>query len=52
MSNGIKNDVTEIKLMNNYEQIMLEIAELLLKEELITFAEKLRISQMIREGYI
>lgn len=52
MSNGIKNDVTEIKLMNNYAQIMLEIAELLLKEELITFAEKLRISQMIREGDI
>lgn len=42
----------EIKLMNNFEQIMLEMAELLLKEELITLAEKMRITQMIREGDI
>lgn len=40
----------ENKRKNHLEQIMLEMAELLLKEELITFAEKMRMTQMIREG--
>lgn len=50
MSNVMDHQVMENKRKNHLEQIMLEMAELLLKEELITFAEKMRMTQMIREG--
>lgn len=36
--------------MNKKKRVMLEIAEILLKESLITFNEKMRLTALIKEG--
>lgn len=52
MKQGIESDVKEKKFMSRYEQVILEMAELLLKENLITVTEKSRIIQIIKEGKV
>lgn len=50
MKQRIEDNAKEKKFVSRYEKVMVEIAKLLLKENLITVTEKSRIIQIIKEG--
>lgn len=52
MKQGMKDNAKEKKFMSRNEQVIVAMAELLLKENLITVTEKSRIIQIIKEGKV
>lgn len=50
MKQRIEDNAKEKKFMSRNEQVIVTMAELLLKENLITVTEKSRIIQIVKEG--